>query len=74
MPNSFGFRHGRLELPAHHALVWHVFDNEPWRKETCPVCGKRFTTNPRFNCRGQDIHPACEFSGKHRHHDDWDEK
>jgi hypothetical protein len=70
MTSRLGLRHGRLELPGHRALVWHILDNDPWRKATCPGCGQRFIEDPRFSCLSVPIHMECEFADKHTHYDD----
>lgn len=67
MPNRIGLRVGRIELPGHRALVWHVFDNDPWRKASCPGCGNRFAEDPRFSCSSELVHMECEFAGLHEH-------
>ena len=61
MPTRLGIRHGRLELPGHRALVWHVLDNDPWRKAVCPRCGKGFTEDPRLMVGADYVHWECEF-------------
>jgi hypothetical protein len=53
-----------------HRFVWHWFDDEPWRDQDCPGCGKRFIEDPRFSCSGTNLHMECEFAGLHTHYDD----
>ena len=72
MPTRIGLLWGRIELPRHRALVWHIFENDPWRKATCPGCHQRFTEDPRFICNGSEIHMECEFAGLHQHASDDD--
>ena len=60
--------HGFIKA-GRRRFVWHVFDDEPWRDQSCPGCGKRFTEDPRFSCQSGRIHMECEFAG-HKHYDD----